>query len=70
MRKVGMRDGSGWRKYKGVVEDVDRHSNVRVYFRRKGQPKVRLREIPGTPAFEEEFQRARRAGPMAEATDG
>ena len=34
-----------------VVEDVDRHGNVRVYFRRRGQPKVRIHPSPGTPEF-------------------
>jgi hypothetical protein len=29
-------------RIKFVVEDVDRHGNVRIYFRRKGHPKVRL----------------------------
>jgi hypothetical protein len=39
-------------------EDADRHGNVRVYFRRKGRPKIRLNEVPGTPAFDQEYQRA------------
>src|SRR5215469_11951462 len=56
--KVPIRGGSGWRKFKHVVEDADRHGNVRVYFRRKGQPKIRLNEVPGTPAFDQEYQRA------------
>jgi integrase/recombinase XerD len=34
-----------------LVEDVDRHGNVRLYFRRKGQPKVRLRGLPGSEEF-------------------
>ena len=53
--KVRLRDGSGWRKYRHVVEDVDRHGNVRVYFRRKGEPKIRLTETPGTPEFDYEY---------------
>jgi integrase len=61
-----MRDGSGWRKYRHVTEDVDRHGNVRVYFRRKGQPKVRLTETPGTPAFDQKYQRIYR-GELTEA---
>jgi integrase len=56
--KVRLRDKSGIRIYRYVVEDVDRHGNVRIYFRRKGQPKVRLSEMPGTDAFDEEYQRA------------
>ena len=34
-----------------VVEDVDRHGNVRIYVRPPGQRKVRIREMPGTDAF-------------------
>jgi integrase len=56
--KVSLRDKSGIRLYRFIVEDVDRHGNVRIYFRRKGQPKTRLKEIPGTDAFDEEYQRA------------
>jgi hypothetical protein len=58
--KVQMRDGSGWRKYNRVVEDVDRHGNVRVYYRSgKGKPKIRLTSTPGTAEFETEYHRAR-----------
>lgn len=42
--------------WKGVVEDVDRHGNVRVYYRASGKPKVRLREMPGTAEFMREYQ--------------
>ena len=56
--KVWLRDKSGTRLYRFLVEDIDRHGNVRVYFRRKGQPKIRLSEMPGTPAFDAEYQRA------------
>src|SRR5215469_9049187 len=56
--KVRLRDRSGIRLYRYIVEDVDRHGNVRIYFRRKGQPKIRLRERPGTEAFDAEYQRA------------
>ena len=35
--KVSLRDKSGIRLYRFLVEDIDRHGNVRVYFRRKGQ---------------------------------
>ena len=58
--KFQMRDGSGWRKYNRVVEDVDRHGNVRVYYRPgKGKPKIRLSSTPGTAEFETEYHRAR-----------
>jgi integrase len=56
--KVRLRDNTGSRDYKYVVKDVDRHGNIRVYFRRKGQPKIRLTELPGTEAFDREYQRA------------
>ena len=59
--KVRLRDKSGIRIYRYVVEDVDRHGNVRIYFRRKGQRKVRLTTMPGTDAFNEEYQRAFRS---------
>lgn len=38
-------------RLKYVVEDSDRHGNVRLYFRRKGQPKVRLPDPVGSPEF-------------------
>src|SRR5580704_3879684 len=41
-------------RLKYVVEDVDRHGIVRIYFRRPGFPKIRLRGLPGS----EEFQAA------------
>lgn len=34
-----------------LCEDVDRHGNVRVYFRRRGCPKVRLRAAVGSEEF-------------------
>jgi len=37
-------------RYPFLVEDKDRHGNVRVYFRRDGR-KVRIRETPGSPEF-------------------
>lgn len=45
-------------KLRYVVEDVDRHGNVRVYFRRKGQPKVRLPGLPGSAEFMEAYRQA------------
>ena len=56
--KVRLRDRSGIRLYRYVAEDVDRHGNVRIYFRRKGQRKIRLSEVPGTVAFDAEYQGA------------
>ena len=56
--KTRMRDGTGARFYRFLVEDVDRHGNVRVYLRIVGKPKIRLRALPGTEAFELEYRRA------------
>jgi integrase len=68
-----MLDGSGHRDYRYLVEDVDRHGNVRVYFRpKKGQPKIRLNALPGTEEFDNEYRRAlsARSRPPAEASSG
>ena len=35
----------------GCIEDRDRHGNLRIYFRAKGRPKVRLRGTPWTAEF-------------------
>ena len=60
--KIRMRDGTGTIDLKFLIEDTDRHGNVRVYVRRQGR-KTRIRETPGT----EEFMVAYRA---ALALDG
>jgi integrase/recombinase XerD len=41
-----------------VVEDMDRHGNIRRYFRRKGQPKTRLVGQPGSAQFMAAYQAA------------
>jgi integrase len=38
-------------RYRFVVEDRDRHGNNRVYFRCGKANKIRITELPGTPAF-------------------
>ena len=53
------------RRYRYVVQDRDRHGNVRTYLRMPGQPKVRLLEEPGTPEFDAEYRRAMEAKPIA-----
>lgn len=53
-----MRDGTGSLRLKYVVEDTDRHGNVRVYLRKPGQPKIRLKTDPGTQAFLDEYRAA------------
>lgn len=50
-------------EFKYLVQDRDRHGNVRRYVRIKGRPKIRLREEPGTQAFQREYDAAV-AGPM------
>lgn len=45
--------------YPHVVADKDRHGNVRIYYRRKGKPKVRLWQTPGTQAFLDELEDAK-----------
>lgn len=56
--KIKLADGSGTINLKYLLRDVDRHGKERIYFRRKGQPKVHLRSAIGTPAFLEEYQQA------------
>ena len=46
------------RGYRFLSSDVDRHGNVRIYFRRKGQPKIRLHAKTGSPAFHAEYMAA------------
>ena len=43
----------------GCIEDPDRHGNIRIYFRAKGRPKVRLRGTPWTPQFMAEYELAK-----------
>src|SRR5215472_1472775 len=68
--RVRMLDASGYRDYRYLIEDVDRHGNIRIYFRlKKGQPKIRLHALPGTEEFDKEYRRALTAKlrPPAEA---
>lgn len=41
-----------------LIEDVDRHGNVRVYVRLKGRPKARIRALPGTDEFLDAYRAA------------
>jgi hypothetical protein len=45
-------------RLKYVSEDKDRRGNVRLYFRRKGQPKIRLHGMPGSEEFMEAYRNA------------
>ena len=48
-------------RLKYIVEDTDRHGNVRIYFRYPGHPKVRLPNELGSPEFLKEYRAAHRA---------
>ena len=64
MARVRMKDGLGEITLKYLIEDMDRHGNVRLYVRtRKGSPKVRLRETPGTEEFLDEYRAAVKGKP-------
>jgi integrase/recombinase XerD len=41
-----------------TVSDKDRHGNIRYYFRRKGEKKVRLDGPPGSTEFMDAYQKA------------
>ena len=41
-----------------LVADTDRHGNVRIYVRKKGRPKIRIRSAPGTTEFLEDYNHA------------
>lgn len=51
------------RRYRYVVQDRDRHGNLRTYLRMPGKAKLRLHETPGTPEFDAEYRRALEAKP-------
>jgi integrase len=59
MKTFQLADGSGTVCLKHITEDRDRNGNIRLYYRKRGQPKVRLREKPGTNAFLAEYELAR-----------
>lgn len=61
-----MKDGTGTIDLRFTYEDMDRHGNARIYVRRPGMKKVRLRQTPGTPEFLEEYRSAL-AGRLATA---
>lgn len=44
--------------YPFLVEDVDRHGNVRLYFRRRGLKKIRIRAPLGSKEFEDSYAAA------------
>jgi integrase len=48
---------------KGCCEDTDRHGNIRIYYRAKGRPKIRLRATPWTPEFMQQYEAAKNSAP-------
>lgn len=58
MEPGGVITGANMAGQKYLYVDFDRHGNRRLYFRRRGQPKVRLHSAEGTPEFYEEFAAA------------
>jgi integrase len=53
----------------GCVEDRDRHGNIRIYYRVKGRPKVRLRGTPWTAEFMTEYAAAKDHSAKARITE-
>lgn len=55
-----------------VVEDMDRHGNVRLYYRRRGQRKIRLPGPLGSPEFLEAYRLADAgtAPPLSDVSNG
>jgi integrase len=43
----------------GCIEDRDRHGNIRVYYRAKGRPKVRIHGTSWTPEFMAKYDAAK-----------
>src|SRR4051794_26304932 len=61
---MGLTSGPSMRvRLKYVVEDIDRHGNVRCYVRLPNKRKTRLRALPGTEEFLAEYNAAITAGP-------
>jgi integrase len=56
--KIQLENGSGTIDLKYLVKDFDGKKNPRIYFRRKGQKKIRLRSTPGTQNFLKEYDEA------------
>lgn len=52
-------------RFRYIVEDVDRHGNVRLYFWRRPGRKIRIREPIGTPAFATRYHELLHAAPDA-----
>lgn len=46
---------SSMRHYRHVVEEIDRHGNVRHYFRAGHGLRIRMRETPGTEGYDKHY---------------
>jgi integrase len=56
--RIILKNGTGMIDLKYCHEEPDRHGNIRVYFRKRGRKRVRLRQTPGTDAFMAEYRAA------------
>ena len=56
-------------EYPYICKDRDRHGNVRYYYRRKGQRKIRLQGLPGTSEFQASYDAARRRATATPSQD-
>lgn len=56
--RIILKNGTGMIDLKYCHEEPDRHGNIRVYFRKRGRKRIRLKQSPGTPAFMEEYEKA------------
>jgi integrase len=65
--KIKLGDGSGTANLKYLMPDRDRHGVLRIYFRRKGQPKVCLKAPIGSEEFLAEYRRALSGSAIAAA---
>ena len=50
-----------------LCEDMDRHGNVRVYFRKRGRKKVRMHSVPGSDEFLAEYRTLREGNAPAQS---
>ena len=64
MRAFKLLDGTGTFQLKHLIEDTDRHGNVRIYLRSPGRKKIRLREKLGSDAFFREYKAALAGKPV------
>lgn len=55
---IRFKDGIGSVNLRYISEEPDRHGNIRLYFRKRGSPRLRLRAEIGTDAFMSEYKAA------------